>query len=871
MSKLLKLYFIILAHIGFSQSFSWISTKGSDDAKGNAIVVDLAGNSYITGYYTGLTYINKTNHLDGRNATQSVFVIKYNPLGNIVWSAVSGGNSSGDESVGYGIAVDPNGNVYITGTYSNVLAGFGQPTKSLFITKYNASGTPAWTVTENSALTGRGITVDNVGNIYITGDGSSSVIIAKYSPSGQKLWAKYLNSTSSGNAKGSGLSLGTDGSVYVTGRLNLGSNFLAKFSSTDGLNFWTKSVVTTNTYAVANGVTTDQTNNLYVVGEDAPNAFIAKYDQNGNLLSKVYEIPNPYALSVAGNGVSVDNSGNVYVVGSKGTTFFTSKYDNSLNLIWTKAGNSSGGGSSGFGIDVSNCGEVYITGHINTGAGSPATFENKSIMAYSNMNNYYLAKISYETPIITKLPQNLTFCAGGSGTLSFFTRYPNEYTSLIWEKLVNGVWVTVGQGNYNPVTETTSGVYQYRVKLVWPCGGILYSNIGTVTVNPNPNVSLSTINNVCITESAFTLSGGSPVGGVYFVDGVQTSIFNPLALGIGNHIVTYQYSTNGCSSSASQTITVGNPSINTSLVSGLLSCNSSFNVSYTISCPFLSGNIFKVQLSKPDGTFDPSPYTLGTLASINAGTISATLPSALLTGNYKIRVVGTNPSVIGIETSISTVPQGATLTCPIEAGNISSIISYSNTANNSTANGYQNNFGQLSDDIYYKFTITSSSTLSISTCNSNFDTYVYLLNGTGGVIASNDDNGPLCSGLKGSISSQLSAGTYYAMVEGYNTNSGNIFTTISINGSMRISRDEESNNNDIISIYPNPASNEMMIDAGNLNVDKVDIIDNQGDVFTINNISSEKYIDLSSFNAGLYIVKIYSEKETFIKKMTVIK
>lgn len=49
-------------------------------------------------------------------------------------------------------------------------------------------------------------------------------------------------------------------------------------------------------------------------------------------------------------------------------------------------------------------------------------------------------------------------------------------------------------------------------------------------------------------------------------------------------------------------------------------------------------------------------------------------------------------------------PVGANIGNPLNAGTLSPGIPFSDTRNNSPANGYGNDIGQQSDDIYYKFT-----------------------------------------------------------------------------------------------------------------------------------------------------------------------
>lgn len=123
-------------------------------------------------------------------------------------------------------------------------------------------------------------------------------------------------------------------------------------------------------------------------------------------------------------------------------------------------------------------------------------------------------------------------------------------------------------------------------------------------------------------------------------------------------------------------------------------------------------------------------------------------------------------------------PAGANMANAINAGSLSPGVTFTDTKNNSPANGYGNDMGQSSDDIYYKFTLSSNTDVNISHCSSAFDTYMHLLDVNGNIIASNDDLGPLCSTLQASVRMQLAAGTYYVVSEGFSTNSGDITTSI---------------------------------------------------------------------------------------------
>lgn len=118
-----------------------------------------------------------------------------------------------------------------------------------------------------------------------------------------------------------------------------------------------------------------------------------------------------------------------------------------------------------------------------------------------------------------------------------------------------------------------------------------------------------------------------------------------------------------------------------------------------------------------------------------------------------------------------------TMNSPVDIG--SKVFSFTNTLN--TAN-YTNDYGRTTNDVYYKFTITNGMDIIISHCGSAVtDTYIYLLNSSGSLIASNDDYSGegKCSSTTNSYlkMTNLAAGTYYVVSEGYSQN-GDITTTI---------------------------------------------------------------------------------------------
>lgn len=105
--------------------------------------------------------------------------------------------------------------------------------------------------------------------------------------------------------------------------------------------------------------------------------------------------------------------------------------------------------------------------------------------------------------------------------------------------------------------QTSPGVYTYYVtQTVGLCESA--ATMVTLTINAIPVVSLDPLGTVCANDPAFTLTGGTPEGGIYSGPGViSDSIFNPSAVGPGTYDITYTFTDPiGCSDEMTEQITV---------------------------------------------------------------------------------------------------------------------------------------------------------------------------------------------------------------------------------------------------------------------------------------------------------------------------
>jgi hypothetical protein len=149
------------------------SAGGASGDNGAGIAIDAAGNSYVTGYFTGSAKFGTTTLASGGATDDDVFVAKLSSAGKFVW-ARSAGSTGADH--GYAIDVDGSGNSYVTGDIEGP-ASFGTTTlKSvswdIFVAKVDSSGTFIWATSaggKNWYDSGLGIAVDGAGKSHVTG------------------------------------------------------------------------------------------------------------------------------------------------------------------------------------------------------------------------------------------------------------------------------------------------------------------------------------------------------------------------------------------------------------------------------------------------------------------------------------------------------------------------------------------------------------------------------------------------------------------------------------------------------------------------------------------------------------------------------
>jgi hypothetical protein len=155
---------------------------GSGNDFGYAIAVDGAGNAFVTGFTTSPNFPTTGGaYQTVLNGAQDAFVLKLNPAGAALpYSTYLGGNGT---TSGQGIAVDPSGNIYVTGSTTGnfpttpgaIQPAFGGGTSDAFVAVINPVGAGANDLVASTYLGGSGndtaygLVLDSSQNVYIAG------------------------------------------------------------------------------------------------------------------------------------------------------------------------------------------------------------------------------------------------------------------------------------------------------------------------------------------------------------------------------------------------------------------------------------------------------------------------------------------------------------------------------------------------------------------------------------------------------------------------------------------------------------------------------------------------------------------------------
>ncbi|HUR29789.1 MAG TPA: T9SS type A sorting domain-containing protein [Saprospiraceae bacterium] len=236
-----------------SFNYSWI----------NDIILDGAGNLYVTGIYSGTISfdgITLTSTKQGTAFSPDMFVAKYNSGGTAVWAKSFGSKIGMDW--GKSIEIDISGNIYAAGVFTNKLVkcngSVNYEQRDIFLVKLNNSGTSLWQkryasntgpCNGNNAATD--LDLDVAGNPHISGNfvgtvvfgtgmnatslGKEDIFVAKINSSGVTQWVRTAGTADYDYSNA--IHVDASGGVYSGGRIN-STSFITKYNSA-GTSQWT--------------------------------------------------------------------------------------------------------------------------------------------------------------------------------------------------------------------------------------------------------------------------------------------------------------------------------------------------------------------------------------------------------------------------------------------------------------------------------------------------------------------------------------------------------------------------------------------------------------------------------------------------------
>jgi len=218
----------------------WAKGAGGTSADfGCSVATDNSNNVLLTGYFGSSSVTFGTTTLNNTASfTQDMFLVKYDTSGNVIWARSDGGTG---REYAYNAATDASGNIFVTGGYTSSALTFGSTTlyntginTNFFIVKYDTNGNAIWAKGSGGTGSDLGycVATDAAGGVFVSGMFTSSymvfgydtlfypagstdpIFLVKYNSAGTVRCASVL---ASGGDDQDGIATDAAGHVYVGG------------------------------------------------------------------------------------------------------------------------------------------------------------------------------------------------------------------------------------------------------------------------------------------------------------------------------------------------------------------------------------------------------------------------------------------------------------------------------------------------------------------------------------------------------------------------------------------------------------------------------------------------------------------------------
>lgn len=495
------------------------------------------------------------------------FLVKFNSSGVRQWGTYYGGSA---EDGGYGVAVDINGNVCISGvTNSNnniSTIGCHQPTfggggSDAFLAKFDQNGTRLWGTYYGGTgglENGQACEFDNNGDVYLMGltnstggistpgshqpvygGGQCDAMVAKFDNLGIRQWGTYYG----GSLRDAFYGIKTNGNnLFLTGET----------FSTNGL-----TIATPATHQPANGGGCD--------------AFAVKMSLSG---ARIWGTYYGGTGNESGIGISIDGANNIYLSGmttaATGTAiatpctyqflyggppsdiFLAKLQQNSLRLWGTYYGDFSYeyGGSCA----TDNTGAVYIAGRTSAVTGTVIASSNGHQPVFGGgQSDAFLAKFDGcvpQAPPNTTQVQDLIICSGNTTALTTTAACSLSWysTATTTNALATGSILTTGSLTSNPsfyLADLSCGISTLRTLVE-----VTVVTLPTLSVSPlSPTICAG--NSVALTAQGANTYTWQPADGLP-ISNSTTVLTSPLS----NVVYSLSGSNGNCSSNTTVSVNV---------------------------------------------------------------------------------------------------------------------------------------------------------------------------------------------------------------------------------------------------------------------------------------------------------------------------
>jgi hypothetical protein len=318
-----------------------------------------------------LNFLRET--LNRRNAVAALTLIVCTLFGNDAsaqiqqaWVAHYNNGITNGTNQAVKMALDANGNIYVTGFSQNTNSQLGYAT-----IKYAPNGNQLWAArydsTNDSTATPTALALDSSNNVFVTG----TALTIKYDPNGNQLWtAPYA---------GAALSVDTNGNSVVTG---INTSFGTVKLNSNGSNIWSVAYPSPYGPGLAQQVVIGSDGSICIAGSytfTCPDnvcnleLLVLKYDPNGNQLwTANYALGNAYEVQV--EGAALDSMDNLYFVANfvDNIPYIIVKYGSNGNVDWADENPTRNGSSRVRGLSIDGSSNVLITGLDTNYPGYPA-------------------------------------------------------------------------------------------------------------------------------------------------------------------------------------------------------------------------------------------------------------------------------------------------------------------------------------------------------------------------------------------------------------------------------------------------------------------------------------------------------------------